>query len=65
METFSIRFFMENRKPQTANLRMSRDHGFKVAFAVCNLRLNGRMDILRVSDLRQGFFPLKSVQPHV
>ena len=52
-------------KPQTANLRMSRDHGFKVAFAVCSLRLNSRKVVQRVSDLRQGFLPLKSVQPHV
>ena len=52
-------------KPQTANLRMSRDHGLAVAFAVCSSRLNGRKDVQRISDLRQGFLPLKSVQPHV
>ena len=34
--TFSIRFSWE-----TANLRMSRDHGLAVAFAVCSSRLNG------------------------
>ena len=35
-ETFSITCFMGNCKPQTANRKMSRDHGLAVTFAVCS-----------------------------
>lgn len=52
LETFSIRFSWE-----TANLRMSREHG-----RVSSLQLEG---LLAVGDLRQGFLPLKIAQPHV
>ena len=40
IETFSITFFMGNCKTQTANRKMSRDHGLAVTFAVCSSRLN-------------------------
>ena len=40
--TFSITFFMGNCKPQTANRKMSRNHGLAVTFAVCSSRLNRR-----------------------
>ena len=45
IETFSIRLF--HGKPQTANLRMSRDRGLTVAFEVCSSRLNGRRGFQR------------------
>ena len=40
VETFSITFFMGNRK-------MSRDHGLAVTFAVCSSRLNRRKGFQR------------------
>ena len=47
-ETFSIRFFMGNRKAQSAKC-----HG--PTFAVFSTRLKCRKGFQRVSDLRQGF----------
>lgn len=46
---------------------MSRDYGLAVEFAVCSLQftLEGQEGHPAVSDLWQGFFPLKIVQPHV
>ena len=45
--TFSIRFFVGNAKPQTANRKMSRDHGLAVTFAVCGSRLNRKKGFQR------------------
>ena len=50
---------------KTTNRKMSRDHGLVVAFAVCSSRLNGRKGFQGERDLRQGFLPLKIVQPRV
>ena len=60
LETFSIRFFMENRKPQ--NVKWPRPCGH-----VCSLQFTfeRQQRLLAVSDLRQGFLPLKIVQPRV
>ena len=44
---FSITFFVGNRKPQTANRKISRDHGLAVTFAVCSSRLNRRKGFQR------------------
>ena len=57
LETFSIRFSWE-----TANLRMSREHGRVSSLQFTFKRLEG---LLAVGDLRQGFLPLKIAQPHV
>ena len=43
----SLRFFIGNCKPQTANRKMSRDHGLAVTFAVCSSRLNRRKGFKR------------------
>ena len=53
IETFSIRFFMANRK-------LSRDHGLAVTFT-----FEPQEGLPAVSDLRQCFLPLKIVQPRV
>ena len=45
LETLSIRFFLENRKPQTTKCPVTR--GLAVAFAVCSSRLNGRKGFQR------------------
>ena len=60
IETFSIRFFMENRKPQNITRPRPRSH-------VCSLQFMFELwaGLLAVSDLRQGFLPLKIVQPRV
>ena len=42
METFSYRFFRNYCKPQTANLKISRDFDLAVAFDVCSSRFYGR-----------------------
>ena len=60
-ETFSIRVFMANRKPE--NVMWPRSCG-----RVCRLEFTFERQegLSAVSDLRQGFFlPLKIVQPHV
>ena len=42
-------------KPQITNLRMSRDDGLEVAFAVCSLQFT--VKLRAVGGLRQVFFP--------
>ena len=59
-ETFSIRVFIENRKPQ--NVTWTRPCGH-----VCSLQFTfePQEGLPAVSDLRQGFLPQKIVQPRV
>ena len=46
---------------ETANRKMSRDHGLGVTFAVCSSRLNRRKGFQRyTSYLRQSFFATKN-----
>ena len=47
-------------KRQTANRKMSCDHGLAVTFA-----FEPQEGLPAVSDLRQGFLPQKIVQPRV
>lgn len=60
LETFSIGFFMEDRKPENVTWLW-------FSSWVCSLQfmLEGQEGRPAVSDLWQGFFPLKIVQPHV
>ena len=59
-KTFSNRFFLENRKPQTG----PRDHGF--CCRVCSLQFTfERQEGLPAGrDLRQGVLQLTIIQPH-
>ena len=50
---------------KTANRKLENVTWSCLQLAVSSSRLNGRKDVQRISDLRQGFLPLKSVQPHV
>ena len=60
VETFSIRFFMGNRKPQNVTWPQPCGH-------VCSLQFTfePQEGLPAVSDLLQGFLPLKIVQPCV
>ena len=60
LETFSTGFFMEDRKPENVTWLW-------FSSRVCSLQftLEGQEGRPAVSDLWQGFFPLKIVQPHV
>ena len=59
---FSIRFFVGNGKPKTANCHVPRPCGH-----VCSLKFTfePQEGLPAVSDLRQGFLPQKIVQPRV
>ena len=58
LETFSIRFFMGNCKPQTQNVTWPQPCAH-----VCSLQF--MFELPAVSDLQQGFLPQKIVQPCV
>ena len=60
IETSSIRFFMEIRKPQ--NVTWPRPCGH---FCSLQFTFEPQEGLPAVSDLRQGFLPLKIVQPRV
>ena len=61
--TFSIRFFTGKR--QTANRKMSRDHGLEGHVCSLQFTFEPQEGLPAVSDLRQGFLPQKIVQPRV
>ena len=52
-------------KRQTANRKMSRDHGLAVTFAVCTSRLNRRKGFQRYVIYGKVFCHKKNLQPHV
>ena len=65
LETLSIRFFVENRKPQTTNHKMSRDHGSCGRFCSLQFTFERLEGLPALSDLRQGFLPQKIERPRV